>query len=178
MINWSDVDLLEKQKKEKEIELNTLLKSSNFSIDKVNELKSDILYLNKQIKKIVGSNELSRQKEIKIKKSNERRLSNYYAFKERYKKISRISSSIKKNKLVPYIIFCIIMIFIPKNIYKLNFNSLEKILDEKKGNQNDKITFNKEKIEAVLPKELLRRDKRYIEEYIIKAIEYYIKKMN
>lgn len=34
-----------------------------------------------------------------------------------------ISSSIKKNKLVPYIIFCIIMIFIPKNIYKLNFNN-------------------------------------------------------
>ena len=96
MINWSDVDLLEKQKKEKEIELNTLLKSSDFSVDKVNELKSDILYLNKQIKKIVGSNELSRQKEIKTKKSNERRLSNYYAFKERYKKISRISSSIKK----------------------------------------------------------------------------------
>lgn len=62
--------------------------------------------------------------------------------------------------------------------HKLNFNSLEKILDEKKGNQNDKITFNKEKIEAVLPKELLKRDKRYIEEYIIKAIEYYIKKMN
>ena len=62
--------------------------------------------------------------------------------------------------------------------HKLNFNSLEKILDEKKGNQNDKITFNKEKIEAVLPKELLKRDKRYIEEYIIKAIEYYVKKMN
>ena len=62
--------------------------------------------------------------------------------------------------------------------HKLNFNSLEKILDEKKENQNDKITFNKEKIEAVLPKELLKRDKRYIEEYIIKAIEYYIKKMN
>lgn len=28
---------------------------------------------------------------------------------------------------------------------KLDFNSLEKILDEKKGNQNDKITFNREK---------------------------------
>ena len=62
--------------------------------------------------------------------------------------------------------------------HKLDFDSLERILDEKKGNQNDKITFNKEKIEAVLPKELLKRDKRYIEEYIIKAIEYYIKKMN
>lgn len=58
---------------------------------------------------------------------------------------------------------------------KLDFKSLEKILDENKGNQNDKITFNREKIEAVLPKELLKRDKRYIEQYIIEAIENYNK---
>ena len=38
---------------------------------------------------------------------------------------------------------------------KLTFDILEKILDEKKGNQNDRISFNKEKIEAVLPKDLL-----------------------
>ena len=60
----------------------------------------------------------------------------------------------------------------------LDFDSLEKILDEKKGNQNDKITFNKEKIEAVLPKELLKRDKRYIEQYIIEAIKFYSNKMH
>ena len=59
--------------------------------------------------------------------------------------------------------------------HKLNFNSLEKILDEKKGNQNDKITFNKEKIESVLPQELLTRDKRYIKQYIIEAIKNYQK---
>lgn len=57
--------------------------------------------------------------------------------------------------------------------HKLDFNSLEKILDEKKGNQNDRITFNKEKIENALPKELLKRDKRYIEQYIIDAIMSY-----
>ena len=51
--------------------------------------------------------------------------------------------------------------------HKLSFDILEKILDEKKGNQNDRISFNKEKIESVLPKELLKRDKRYIEQYII-----------
>lgn len=56
---------------------------------------------------------------------------------------------------------------------KLDFNSIERILDEKKGNQNDRISFNKEKIEAVLPKELLKRDKRYIEKYIIEAIKNY-----
>lgn len=55
----------------------------------------------------------------------------------------------------------------------LDFNSLEKILDQKKGNQNDRISFNKEKIEAVLPFDLLKRDKRYIEQYIIEAIKNY-----
>ena len=55
---------------------------------------------------------------------------------------------------------------------KLNFDSIEEILCQNKGNQNEKISFNKEKIENVLPKELLKRDKRYIEQYIIKAIEY------
>ncbi len=55
----------------------------------------------------------------------------------------------------------------------LNYNSLEEILAQKKGNQNDKISFNKEKIEAVLPCELLKRDKRYIEQYIIDAIIKY-----
>ena len=54
---------------------------------------------------------------------------------------------------------------------KLTFDILEKILDEKKGNQNDRISFNKEKIEAVLPKDLLKRDKRYIEQYVIEVIE-------
>ncbi len=56
---------------------------------------------------------------------------------------------------------------------KLTFDMVENILLEKKGNQNDKISFNKEKIESVLPKELLKRDKRYIEQYIIDAISYY-----
>lgn len=59
--------------------------------------------------------------------------------------------------------------------HKLDFNSIEKILDEKKGNQNNRISFNKEKIEAVLLNELLKRDKRYIEQYIIEAIQNYNK---
>ncbi len=55
----------------------------------------------------------------------------------------------------------------------LDFNSLERILDQKKGNQNDRIFFNKEKIESVLPFDLLKRDKRYVEKYIIEAIQIY-----
>ena len=47
------------------------------------------------------------------------------------------------------------------------------MLKEKKGNQNERITFNKQKIEEVLPFDLVKRDKRYIEAYIIEAIKEY-----
>jgi len=56
---------------------------------------------------------------------------------------------------------------------KLTFDSLEEILCQQKGNQKERISFNKDKIEKALPSELLKRDKRYIEQYIIKAIEKY-----
>lgn len=56
---------------------------------------------------------------------------------------------------------------------KLNFDSLEDILCKAKGNQQEQISFNKERIEKALPSELLRRDKRYIEQYILKAIDFY-----
>lgn len=58
---------------------------------------------------------------------------------------------------------------------KLDADKLEKILLEKKGNQHEQISFNKENIESVLPYDLLKRDKRYIEEYIIEAIKAYKK---
>ena len=56
---------------------------------------------------------------------------------------------------------------------QLDFDSLEDILLQEKGNQREKITFNKERIEKVLPSDILKRDKKYIEQYIIKAIDYY-----
>lgn len=58
---------------------------------------------------------------------------------------------------------------------KLDFDTLEKLLDEKKVNQNEQIAFNKNKIENVLPNNIKKRDKRYIEQYIIKAIIEYSK---
>lgn len=58
---------------------------------------------------------------------------------------------------------------------ELTAENLEEILIENKGNQNEKISFNKEKINSSLPKDIINRDKRYIEEYIIKAIDYYEK---
>ena len=61
---------------------------------------------------------------------------------------------------------------------KLDFDVLEKILCKEKGNQHDRIFFNKQKIEEVLPPELINRDKRYIEEYIIEAIKKFNKSKN
>ena len=55
----------------------------------------------------------------------------------------------------------------------ITFDSVEEILCKSKGNQQEQISFNKERIEKVLSTELLKRDKRYIEQYIIKAIENY-----
>ena len=40
---------------------------------------------------------------------------------------------------------------------QLDFDSLEDILCQKKGNQNEQISFNKDKIESVLPQDLLKR---------------------
>ena len=56
---------------------------------------------------------------------------------------------------------------------QLNAETLEDILTEQKGNQHEQISFNKENIEKALPYELTKRDKRYIERYIIKAIQTY-----
>ncbi len=58
----------------------------------------------------------------------------------------------------------------------LDFNRLEMIFNQKKGNQNETISFNKNNIEKVLPSELLAKDKRYIEKYIIDAINFYKEK--
>ena len=55
----------------------------------------------------------------------------------------------------------------------LTFDDVDKILLEEKGNQHEKISFNKSKIINVLPFSLAKRDKRYIEQYIIEAIKLY-----
>lgn len=55
----------------------------------------------------------------------------------------------------------------------LIFDDINKILLEEKGNQHEKISFNKSKIISVLPFDLVKRDKIYIEQYIIEAIKSY-----
>lgn len=60
----------------------------------------------------------------------------------------------------------------------LTFDDIDKILLEEKGNQHEKISFNKSKIISVLHFNLAKRDKRYIEQYIIEAIKKYNKESN
>ncbi len=96
MISNEDVNILQKQKLDLQIQLNELLKSKSKNIDYINELKSEILYLNKQIEKIIGSNEIKRQNELKRKKLGieETNINNYYSFKAKYKKICKMRISV------------------------------------------------------------------------------------
>lgn len=97
MMLGADINSLETQKVSLEIELNNLLRSENIDEDKVNELRSDILHLKKQIAKKLGSKEVRKQEEIKREKSgvDERNIKNYNAFKSKYRKISKIEVSTK-----------------------------------------------------------------------------------
>ena len=93
----TDINSLETKKLSLEIELNNLLKSENKEEDKINELRSEILYLKKQISQRLGPKEVEISKRIKRKKLgiDETNISNYNAFKSRYKKISKIEVATK-----------------------------------------------------------------------------------
>ena len=93
----TDINSLETRKTELEIELNNLLKSDSKEEDKINELRSEILYLKKQIDKKLGSKEVKKQEEIRRKKLrvDERNIKNYNAFKSKYRKISKMEVATK-----------------------------------------------------------------------------------
>ena len=92
-----DINSLETRKTSLEIELNNLLRSEEKEEDKINELRSEILYLKKQIKKKLGPKEVEIQSRIRRKKLgiDEKNISNYNAFKSRYKKISKMEVATK-----------------------------------------------------------------------------------
>lgn len=85
-----NLDSLQNEKLNLQVELNLLLHESNPNQDKINELKSDILYLDKKIEKIVGKKEIERQNELKRKKVgiDEINKNNYYNLKYKVNKIS------------------------------------------------------------------------------------------
>ena len=92
MIIGVDKKDLQKQREQKYNEYAVLLNSKNPSKDDLNALKSEIKYLDDQLNKIDGLNEKKRLEQVKNKKSGieERNKDSYYAFKEKYKKISNM----------------------------------------------------------------------------------------
>ena len=84
------LNLLQRQKLDLQMKLSDLLHSSTNDKDAINEIKSEIIYINKQIEKIVGKKEIEMQNELKNKKFGleEKNKNNYYNFKFTIKKIS------------------------------------------------------------------------------------------
>lgn len=96
MISWTDVNLLEKQKLDLQLRLNQLLNSNDNSMsDEINSIRAEILHVDKQIKKIVGKNEIARQEKLKVKKSGQIDIiiKNFEIFKSKYRRVSNIYSA-------------------------------------------------------------------------------------
>ena len=93
MIIGVDKKSLQKQRDQKYKEYAILLNSYNPSNDELNALKSEIKYLDDKLKKINGLNEQKRMEQLKSKKSGieEKNKKNYYAFKDKYNKISNMN---------------------------------------------------------------------------------------
>ncbi len=96
----SDLNIQELQNKRRDLQadLSTLLNTSNSSVDDINEIKSEIHYIEKLIEKKVGSNELKRLEEVKNKKSSKDNINikMYNALKNRYYKIRRMDVATRR----------------------------------------------------------------------------------
>lgn len=92
MIIGVDKKDLQKQRNEKYNEYAILLNSKNPSSDELSALKSELKYLDDQLNRINGLNEKERTEQVKNKKFGieEKNKNSYYAFKEKYKKISNM----------------------------------------------------------------------------------------
>lgn len=93
MISWTDVNTLQNQKLELQVKLDNLLKSGTASIDDINEIKSEINHLEKDIKRILGSNELERQKKLRSNSNDEKIKKRYYALKSKYDLIKKLNEA-------------------------------------------------------------------------------------
>lgn len=115
MMLETDINSLETKKISLELKLNELLKN-NANQDDINELKSEILYIKKQINKKLGNKEVEGTQKIKRKKSrvDETNIENYNFIKAGYKRISNIEISTKN-------ILKVIDIYLNKEQYNEDF---------------------------------------------------------
>lgn len=98
MIEWPKVNELQDKKLNLQLELSTLLDSDDVTIDKINELKSEIKYIDNELERILGSNVINDQIEFNKKKFGieEKNLNSFYALKEKYKKINSMEHSVNR----------------------------------------------------------------------------------
>ena len=92
MIIGVDKKELQKRREQKYNEYVVVLNSQNPSSDELNALKSELKYFDDQLNRINGLNDKKRTEELKNKKSgkDEKNKDIYYAFKDKYKKISNM----------------------------------------------------------------------------------------
>lgn len=93
MISEYSTKELQKKRIELQANLSSLIESKTCSKDDINELRAEILHIDKLIEKKVGSNELKRQEEVRRKKTRKDELiiKNFYGIKKKYKQISTMS---------------------------------------------------------------------------------------
>ena len=118
MIIGVDKKELQKQREQKYNEYAILLNSNNPSSDELNALKSELKYLDDQLNRITGLNDKKRTEQLKNKKLglDEKNKTSYYAFKEKYKKISNMKLATTR------------MISVLDEIQKQQFISDEKVM--------------------------------------------------
>ena len=88
MISWPDIKALQKRRDELQLKLNELLNSNN----NLNEIKTQILVLDKGIGELLRINE-AEIKQILDGKGNKKGI---YELKDKYKKISKLKVSTTK----------------------------------------------------------------------------------
>lgn len=112
MIIGVDKKDLQNKRDQKYREYATLLATKNPSSDELNALKSELKYLDDNLNRINGLNDKKRTEQLKNKKQGieQKNKDSYYAFREKYKKISnmklattRIISVIEEIKKQEYI---------------------------------------------------------------------------
>ena len=98
MISEKNTQELQDIKRKLQLQLSNLLNTKECSKDEINELRSEIKHIDKQIEKKVGSKELKRQEEVRRRKNGKDELiiKTYYGIKEKYKKISEMNIAVNR----------------------------------------------------------------------------------
>jgi len=93
MMSWFDIKSLEKSKKDLQLRLDEFLNSNNREIYNINELKIEVLALDKYLEKLLCKNDTELKQIID---SNTKTAKSFRELKDKYKKVSKLKNSIAK----------------------------------------------------------------------------------